>query len=282
MSLREGSRDDGFVLTLTRRLSPLLLALALLAPQAVPAAATTQADVSDPVLTQAGLDLVTQTNSQRTSRGLIALRQDPDLMAIARARADVMAATDVLSHTEPNGQSVFDRLSAAGVGWSAAAEIITWNTYSASTTVHQAISSWMASSSHRAIMLSTNYNYVGFGAAVSASGKHYYAGVFVKQRDETGAWTKLGSVSRKYVDAKRVRITMHWAGADTRLQVLTAGFRYFQVQARRTGYAWEEWGITTATSRAVTWTRGGSYDIRVRARDKVGNWGIWKQIHITP
>jgi uncharacterized protein YkwD len=280
MSLREGHPDDGYVLTLTRRLSPLLLALALLVPQAAPAAAAVQA--TDPALIQAGVDLVTLTNSQRTSRGLVALRRDQDLMTIAQTRAEVMAANDVLSHTEPNGQSVFDRLSAARIGWSAAAEIITWNTNSASTTVRQAISSWMASSGHRAIMLSTNYNYVGFGAAVAASGKHYYAGVFVKQRDETGAWSKLGSISRKSVDATRVRLTLRWSGADTRLQVLTAGFRYFQVQARRTGHDWEDWGTTTATSRYVTWTRGGAYDLRVRARDKVGNWGIWHQVHITP
>ena len=36
-------------------------------------------------------------------------------------------------------------------------------------------------------MVSTGYNYVGYGAAVSASGKMYYAGVFLKEPDETGA-----------------------------------------------------------------------------------------------
>ena len=33
-------------------------------------------------------------------------------MAIARDRAQVMAANDVMSHTEPNGTKVFDRMTA--------------------------------------------------------------------------------------------------------------------------------------------------------------------------
>jgi uncharacterized protein YkwD len=270
------------VLTLTRRLSPLLLAVLLLVPQAAPAAASGLQTLSAYDLSQAAKNLVTITNQKRTARGLIALRLDPDLMAVAKARADVMAANDVLSHTEPNGTSVFDRLTAAGVSWHAAAEIIAWNTYpTASSTVTSAIDTWMGSSGHRAIMLSTNYNYVGFGVAVAASGKRYFAGVFVKQRDETGAWTKLGSVSKSSVDATHVRVTFHWSGADTRLQVLTSGLRYFEIQARRAGHAWASWGLTTATRQGTTWTRGGSYDFRVRARDNAGNWGAWKTVHIT-
>ena len=283
MSNARAGSEDRSVLTFTRRLSPFLLAGLLLVPQAAPAAASGLATLSASDLSQAAKDLVTITNQKRTARGLIALRLDSDLMAIAKTRADVMAKNDVLSHTEPNGTSVFSRLSADGVHWYAAAEIIAYNTYSTlSTTVKAAIDSWMGSSGHRAIMLSTNYNYVGFGVAVSASGKRYFAGVFVKQRDETGAWTKLGSVSKSLVDATHVRVTIHWSGADTRLQVLTSGFRYFQVQARRTGHEWEPWGLTTHTGRAVTWMRGGAYDVRVRASDKNGNWGIWKQVHITP
>ena len=35
-------------------------------------------------------------------------------MRIARDRAEVMAANDVMSHTEPNGQKVFDRSAPLG------------------------------------------------------------------------------------------------------------------------------------------------------------------------
>jgi uncharacterized protein YkwD len=122
------------VLTSTRRLVPVLLAGLLLVPLAGPAMAETiDRGTSDPVtaatLAQAELDLVTLTNSKRSAAGLIAVRKDPDLMAIARTRAEVMAANDVMSHTEPNGQNVFDRIRDAGLTWYGAGEIIAWNNY---------------------------------------------------------------------------------------------------------------------------------------------------------
>jgi uncharacterized protein YkwD len=122
-------RDDRSVPTLTRRLISVLFAGLLLVPLAAPVAATTYVPepVTPQVLTQSAQDLVLLTNRQRAALGLVALHIDPDLMAIARARADVMAANDVMSHTEPNGQKVFDRLNAAGLTWYAAGEIIAWN-----------------------------------------------------------------------------------------------------------------------------------------------------------
>jgi len=272
------------VLTLTRRLSPFLLAGLLLVPQAAPVAATTATTtITDAGLTRAGQDLVTKTNARRKDHGLISLRPDPDLMEIARTRAQVMAANDMLSHTEPNGTKVYDRLSADAIHWYAAGEIIAYNMEAnIGDAVNRTMSAWMASSGHRAIMLSNNYNYVGYGAAVAASGKVYFAGVFVKERDETGAWVKFGSLTRRSVDAGHVHLTIRWTGADTRLQVLTAGLRYFQVQARRSEAGWESWGVTAKTSRGVTWIRGNSYYVRIRAIDKLGNWGAWRTLHIIP
>ena len=189
--------DDRPVLTLTRRLAPVLLAGLLLVPLAGTAAAATPEPVTEAVLTQSGLDLVTLTNRQREALGLVHLRIDPDLMAIARDRADVMAANDVMSHTEPNGQKVFDRLGAAGLTWYGAGEIIAWNNYPTEPlSVAESIRAWMASPGHHDIMVSTGYNYIGFGAAVSATGLRYYAGVFVKEPDQTGAWAHFGTVSK--------------------------------------------------------------------------------------
>ena len=273
------------MLTKTRRLIPVLLAGMLLVPLAGPAMAETivrgpSEPVTSDALRQAERDLVTLTNSKRTARGLVALRIDPDLMSIARDRAEVMAANDVMSHEEPNGQKVFDRIRAAGLVWYAAGEIIAWNNYPMEYSPAEAISAWMASPGHREIMISTGYNYVGYGAAESATGKMYYAGVFLKERDETGAWAKFRTISKQRVSAGRVRVTIRWSGADTRLQVLTAGFRYFEVQRRRVGGAWHSWGTTTATSRNVTWLRAYDREVRVRARDKAGNWGSWRVIRI--
>lgn len=281
MPYRGYDRDDRFVFTSTRRLVPLLLAGLLLTPFAGSVAAVTAEPITDEVLTQSGRDLVLLTNRQRTVRGLVALRVDPDLMAIARDRAEVMAATDMISHTEPDGRKVFDRLTDAGLTWYGAGEILAWNNYPTEPlSVAESIRAWMASPSHRAIMLSTGYNYVGFGAAISATGKRYYAGVFVKEPDETGPWARLGSVSTRSVDARHVRVTVRWSGGDSRLQVLTSGLRYFQVHWRAVGGRWHSWGTTTATARSVTFTRGVDYQVRVRARDNAGNWGTWRTISI--
>jgi uncharacterized protein YkwD len=283
MSTRASRRDHRWVLTSTRRLVPLVLAGLLLVPIAGPVAAVTAEPVTPAVLTQSGLDLVTLTNRKRTAVGLVALRVDPVLMSIARDRADVMAATDIMSHTEPTGLKVFDRLDAAGVTWFGAGEILAWNTYPTEPlSVAEAISAWMASPGHHAIMVSTGYNYVGFGAAVSATGRRYYAGVFVKEPDQTVPWSHVGSVSRTSIDAAHVRVTVRWSGGDSRLQVLTSGLHYFQFEWRAVGGAWHDIGTTTATARTATWMRGHAYDVRVRSRDKAGNWGTWRTIRITP
>jgi uncharacterized protein YkwD len=279
------------MVTSARRLVPLLFAGLLLAPTAGPVAADVRplatqarsnAQIDAAALLQDGVDLVTLTNSKRSAVGLVALRADPALMAIARDRAGVMASNDVMSHREPDGTKVFDRMNDAGLTWYAAGEIIAWNRYPAEYSTAEAIRAWMASPGHRAIMVSTGYNYVGFGAAISASGRRYYAGVFAKRPDHTGPWARFGRTSMSTVDATHKRVTIRWSGGDTRLQVLTSGLRYFQVHWRRAGGAWQSWGTTTATGKSTTFVRGVTYEIRVRSRDRAGNWGTWRTISVRP
>ncbi len=273
--------------TSTRRLASLVLAGMLVVPLAAPVGAVEpvpQDPVLDPVtpafLAQAGLDLVTLTNRQRAAYGLVNLQIDPDLMAIARDRAEVMAANDVMSHTEPDGRKVWDRLSDAHISYFAGGEILAWNHYPTEYTTGEAIRAWMDSPDHHAIMVSTGYNYVGFGAAVSATGLLYYAGLFLRERDETGAVARFGSISKRSVDHTHTRVTIRWSGADRRLQVLTSGLHYYQVQRRRVGGAWHSWPITTATRKTVTWSKAYDREVRVRARDRAGNWGSWKVVRI--
>jgi uncharacterized protein YkwD len=281
MPRRAPRRDDRPVLTFVRRLVPLLLAGLLLVPLAGTAAADDQEPITDAILVKSGLDLVTLTNIERAKLGLIALRIDPDLMAIARARAKVMAANDVLSHVEPDGQTAFSRITAAGITWYGAGEIIAENNDpTEALSVADAVHAWMLSPGHHDIIVSTDYNYVGFGAAVSVTGMRYYAGVYIKEPDETGAWARFGTISKVSLLYHRVRVTIRWSGADTRLQVLTSGLRYFEVQRRRVGGAWYSWGVTTATHQTITWTRPYDHEVRVRARDRAGNWGAWRVIRI--
>jgi uncharacterized protein YkwD len=273
--------DDGSVLTTSRRLAPVLLAVLLLVPLAGTVSAVDQEPVTDAILTQSGADLVVLMNRERTNLGLVPLRIDPALMAIARTRADVMAANDVMSHTEPDGHNVFDRINASGMTWFGGGEIIAWNDYpTEATSVVASMQAWMASPGHHDIIVSTAYNYVGFGAAVSATGKRYYAGVFVQEPDHTAPWAHFGTISKHSVIHHRVRVTIRWSGGDTLLQVRTAGLRYFEVQRRRVGGAWYSWGVTTSTQRTITWLRPYDHEVRVRSRDRAGNWSSWRVIRI--
>lgn len=267
--------------TAARRLGALLFAGLLLASLAGPTVAALPAfDLA--TVTQAEADLTARVNAERLAQGLVILQADPDAMAIARKRAETMAATDLLSHDNPDGTDVFDAIAAAGIPWFGAGEVIVWNNWPAATdSTAQAFSAWMNSPSHRAILMSGDYNYVGFGAAASAvSGNRYYAGVLLKRTDRTAAWSKAGTSSTRVVDAARARVTVRWTGGDLRLQVLTAGLRDYEVQRRVVGGSWRSLGYRTGTSVTETLPRSRTYEYRIRARDKVGNRGPWTLIRI--
>jgi uncharacterized protein YkwD len=254
----------------------------MLAAVAGPAAAALPPfDLS--TLAQAESNLATRVNEQRSARGLVPLQLDPAAVAIARQRAETMAATDVLSHTNPDGTDVFDAIVAAGIPWFGAGEVIVWNSWpTEADSTTQAVSAWFGSPPHANILLSANFNYAGFGAAVSpVSGKRYYAGVILKRTDRTAAWAKVGTSSHKIVDAAKAQVTVRWTGGDPRLQVLTAGLRDYEVQRRVSGGSWRALGYRTTTSVTETLPRARTYEYRIRARDKVGNRGAWSLITVT-
>ena len=99
-----------------------------------------------------------------------------------------MAANDVMSHTEPDGTKVFDRINAADITWYAAGEIIAWNHYPAEYSTAEAIRAWMGvARSPRDHGLDRLQLRRVRGRRCPPTGKRYYAGVFVKEPDQTGA-----------------------------------------------------------------------------------------------
>ena len=109
-------------------------------------------------------------------------------MAIARARSVDMATKHYFSHTQPDGRNVFDILTRQHIAWYGAGEIIAWNNYPTSSSTANANRQWMNSPGHKAIVLSTSYNYVGVGLAIDAStGKKLWTAVYIKGPDRTGA-----------------------------------------------------------------------------------------------
>jgi uncharacterized protein YkwD len=253
-----------------------LIAAAAVAGPATTAAATVAPSAA--AISAAESAMLTALNKDRAAAGLIAVRADSRLMEIARARSADMVANHYFSHTQPDGRDVFDILTQQHVTWYGAGEIIAWNTYPTSTTTTAANSQWMNSPGHHAIVVSTNYNYVGVGLAFDqATGRHYWTAVFLKGPDRTGAKATIGAAkitAGTSASNRRARIT--WSGFDIRLQVLTAGLRSFTVQRRVDDGAWTTiWSSTTLRAATFRVNLGHRSEFRVSAVDKKGNRGAW-------
>jgi len=232
-------------------------------------------------------NLMGQTlNADRAAAGLVPVRLDGRLMAIARARSVDMATKNYFSHTQPDGRMVFDILTAKAIKWYSAGEIIAWNTWpTLSDSVTAANNGWLGSPTHRSIIMATSYNYMGIGLAVDGSGKKYWTAVFIKGPDRTGGWVSFNAVPQPAAvsitsDAYHY-VRVSWRGGDIRLVVLTAGFRNYQVQKRVAGGYWR-WATTwtTNTSRAIKVYYGRTYYVRVRACDQKGNCGRWAVVKV--
>jgi uncharacterized protein YkwD len=253
-----------------------LLVLGLLAASVV--APGTAAAADGMTISQAELAMVDALNVDRTTRGLVPVRIDSRLMAIARARSVDMATKDYFSHTQPDGRNVFDILSSQKITWYNAGEIIAWNNYpTLETSVPAANTQWLNSPPHKAIVVSTTYNYVGVGLALGSNGKKIWTAVYLRGPDRTGAraTTAKPTIADGATGATK-RVTVSWSGADVRLQVLTSGFHSFQVQRRVDGGPWTMvWVGTTVESMTLDLAASHTYEFRVAARDKAGNWGAW-------
>jgi uncharacterized protein YkwD len=261
-----------------RRLAALSL-LAVLGASILGPSAAVAADAVDPAtITAEEAHMVTLLNADRTARGLVPVQIDTRLMAIARARSADMVAKNYFSHTQPDGRNVFDILTASRITWYGAGEIIAWNNYPMDTTATTANRQWMESPGHKAIIISTSYNYVGVGLAVdAATGKKLWTGVYMKGPDRTGARASVGTASvGSGTTTTTRRVTIPWGGADVRLQVLTAGLRSFILQKRMDdGTFATVWASTTIRTATFTMYLGHRYEIRVAAFDNRGNRGAW-------
>lgn len=272
-----------FITAPRRSRAALFLGIALLA--ALVAAPATTATDETMTISSAEIAMVAALNADRHEKGLVPVRIDTRLMAIARARSADMVANDYFSHTQPDGRSVFDIIKSSGITWYAAGEIIAKNNYpTLSTSVEAANLGWKGSPGHYSIIISTAYNYVGVGLAVdAASGNKYWTAVYLKGPDRTGAKAvaRTPTVTTGSTSSRR-KVTVSWSGADVRLQVLTSGLYTFWIQRQTDTGSWVTvTSSTTRTSKAFDLPRHHTYHFRIRARDKAGNWGIWSTVGVS-
>lgn len=104
-------------------------------------------------------EFVELVNAHRTSMGLDALTWDDQVAAVAQAHSEDMVARGFFSHTNPDGESPFDRLTAAGITYLSAGENIAYGYPTASSV----LAAWLGSSGHRANIENSNYTHHGVG-----------------------------------------------------------------------------------------------------------------------
>lgn len=119
------------------------------------------------VLAQEQKEIMTLTNSVRTSQGLKALAIQPDLISSAQAKAEDMATNEYFSHTSPSGRTVRDFVRQAGYKYSVAGE----NLAMGFTTAEQVVEAWKQSPTHYANLIDKDF--VDFGVGLESG---VYAG----------------------------------------------------------------------------------------------------------
>jgi uncharacterized protein YkwD len=146
-------------------LVPALLALALgvgcgKSTEALPTGPGAPASGTSPAPTDAEVvSFVQQMNAHRVSLGLQPLLWHPGVAAVAEAHSRDMIDRGFFSHTNPDGESPWDRLHAAGITYTNAGENIAYG-YSTGTSV---LNAWLNSPGHKANIEYAAFTHHGVG-----------------------------------------------------------------------------------------------------------------------
>jgi uncharacterized protein YkwD len=115
-------------------------------------------------------------NADRQANGLPALKLNMNIVKVARVHGQDMINRKFFAHENPDGQSPFDRMQAAGISFRYAGENLAINR-----SVTAAEQAFMNSSGHRANILNPNYTEVGIGVRYDAAGSVYVVQNFISR-----------------------------------------------------------------------------------------------------
>lgn len=119
-------------------------------------------------------------NAARREAGVPPLLYDEGLQQIARIRSRQMADEGYFGHRDATGRTMYVELLAHfGYTYAWAGENLAMNNYDASESAERALASLMASPSHRANLLTTDFSRIGVGVVSLPDGRHIYTMVFV-------------------------------------------------------------------------------------------------------
>jgi uncharacterized protein YkwD len=126
--------------------------------------------------------LLKAINDQRAAAGLAPVQLSSSLTDLARSRSSDMAVRNYFSHTTPEGTNFLSMLGSRGIPYKFAGEILARNNYPDNQAAATAMSSYLNSTPHKAIIMDPRYTLVGVGYAKSSSDTmHYFTVIFVQQ-----------------------------------------------------------------------------------------------------
>lgn len=133
-----------------------------------------QTPSSGTVLSAQEQEALNLLNTDRAKNGLPALKANGQLTKLAETYAKDMINRGFFAHNNPEGQTPFDRMAAAGISYRTAGENLAINT-----SVAAAENAFMNSSGHRANILNSSYTDVGIGVVKNAKGQVYVVQEFI-------------------------------------------------------------------------------------------------------
>ncbi len=247
---------------------PRLIVVAVFASLAL----TTAGPLAHPSLVAAGTadtmesQILGWVNDARAQRGLKPLRVHAGLADLAGDQAAKMASSGQMQHLS----CVSCTFNSRGIQYYSLGEIVAYTTYPWGSQAAQSIfNGWKGSSTHWSLLMSSKFNYVGFGVAYRSSNHTTFAaGELSESKDRTKPSPRTGSASRS-----GTTVSWSWSGADVALQTHTAGLKNYDVQYRVGSGSWSTIkGATTTKSLSLSGRAHGHwYGLRVRARDNAGN-----------
>lgn len=120
-----------------------------------------------------------EVNRLRSLQGLELLEVSESLLGIARDYSRRMAQEGFFSHTDPEGRSVQERVSEAGIRWRMLGENLAYaNGYVSP--VAAALRGWMNSSGHRRNILSPEFRSAAVGAWIGRDNTVYFTEIFLR------------------------------------------------------------------------------------------------------
>lgn len=118
---------------------------------------------------------------QRAAAGLQPVQLESTVVSLAHSRSADMAARNYFSHTTPEGVNFLRLLVDRGVSYKYGGEILARNNFPDDQAAQVAMTSYLNSPPHRAVILDGRYNRVGVGYAKSSDGMHYFTVIFIQQ-----------------------------------------------------------------------------------------------------